>query len=96
MPKLPVVKADKLLKTLKKLGFVKYHQVGSHIQMKHPDGRRTTIPYHPKHEIRKGTLKAIIDDLDITVEELIKALKKEFNAQWYPIHLVLKIWPFFS
>lgn len=76
MPKLPVVKADKLLKTLQKLGFVKFHQVGSHIQLKHPDGRRTTIPYHPKQEIRKGTLKSIIDDLEISVEEFITALKK--------------------
>ncbi|MBI2595873.1 type II toxin-antitoxin system HicA family toxin [Candidatus Daviesbacteria bacterium] len=76
MPKLPVVKADKLLKTLQKLGFVKYHQVGSHIQLKHPDGRRTTIPYHPKQEIRKGTLKAILDDIDISIEKLIEILKK--------------------
>ncbi len=44
MPRLPAVKADKLLKTLLKLGFEKYHQVGSHIQLKHADGRRTTIP----------------------------------------------------
>lgn len=76
MPKLPVVKASKLLRTLKKLGFYKYHQVGSHVQLKHPDGRRVTIPYHPSQEIKRGTLKAIIDDLEITVDEFIKALKK--------------------
>lgn len=76
MPKLPVIKASKLLRTLKKLGFYKHHQVGSHIQLKHPDGRRTTISYHPTQEIRRGTLKAIIDDLDMTVEEFIKTLKK--------------------
>ena len=76
MPKLPVVKARTLLVTLKKLGFYKHHQVGSHVQLKHADGRRVTIPYHPSREIRKGTLKAIIDDLDITIEEFIKAIKK--------------------
>lgn len=76
MPKLPVIKASKLLRILKKLGFYKYHQVGSHIQLKHPDGRRTTLPYHPTQEIRRGTLKAIIDDLDMTVEEFIEAFKK--------------------
>lgn len=76
MPKLPVIKARQLLKTLQKLGFYKHHQVGSHVQLKHPDGRRTTIPYHPSQEIRRGTLRAIIDDLDMTVEEFIKALKK--------------------
>lgn len=76
MPKLPVVKAKELLRTLKKLGFFPYHQVGSHIQLKHVDGRRTTIPYHPSKEIRRGTLKAIIDDLDMSVEEFTKAIKK--------------------
>lgn len=76
MPKLPVVKASKLLRALKKLGFDEHHQVGSHIQLKHPDGRRTTIPYHPTQEIRRGTLKAIVSDLDMTVEEFTKALKK--------------------
>ena len=76
MPKLPVVKADKLLKTLLRLGFLKNHQVGSHIQLKHLNGKRTTIPYHPKQEIRKGTLKAILNDLDMTIGEFISALKK--------------------
>lgn len=76
MPTIPVVKASKLLKTLQKLGFSKHHQVGSHIQLKHSDGRRTTIPYHPSQEIRRGTLKSIIDDLDMTVEEFTEALKK--------------------
>ncbi|EKD84929.1 MAG: hypothetical protein ACD_38C00139G0021 [uncultured bacterium] len=75
MPKLPVVKARQLLKTLNKLGFLKYHQVGSHVQLKHADGRRTTIPYHPTQEIRRGTLKAIIDDLNMSIEEFSKALK---------------------
>lgn len=76
MPKLPIIKARELFNVLKKYGFYKYHQVGSHIQMKHQDGRRTTIPYHPSQEIRRGTLKAIIDDLDMTVEDFTKLLKK--------------------
>lgn len=76
MPKLPVIKASKLLRVLLKAGFIKHHQEGSHIQLRHPDGRRTTIPFHPSREIRRGTLKAIIDDLEISVEEFIKLLKR--------------------
>lgn len=76
MPKLPVVKGSKLLRTLFKAGFSKHHQVGSHIQLKHKDGRRTTIPYHPSKEIPRGTLKAIISDLDISVEEFVKLIRK--------------------
>ena len=75
MPKLPVIKAKDLLKTLTKMGFVKHHQAGSHIQMKHPDGRRTTVPYRPSKEIPRGTLKGIIDDLGIDVEDFIKIIK---------------------
>ncbi len=74
MPKLPVVKAKILLKVLLKLGFIKHHQVGSHVQLKHPDGRRTTIPYHPSREIRPGTLKAILEDIEISKEDFIKLL----------------------
>jgi predicted RNA binding protein YcfA (HicA-like mRNA interferase family) len=75
MPKLPVVKSNELLRVLKRLGFFEYHQVGSHIQLKHPDGRRTTIPFHKGKDIKKKTLKGILSDLDISVEEFIKILK---------------------
>lgn len=72
MPKLPVIRAKQLLKTLIKLGFYKHHQAGSHIQLKHADGRRTTIPYHPNQEVRKGTLKAILDDIELSIEDFLK------------------------
>lgn len=77
MPKLPVVKAKELIRVLKKLGFFKFHQVGSHAQFKHPNGRRVTVPIHPGKDLGKKTLKGIIDDLDLGVEEFIKILKKE-------------------
>lgn len=76
MPKLPVVKAKVLLKAFLKLGFSKHHQVGSHIQLKHPDGRRTTVPYHPSRELPRGTLRGILNDIDLTVDEFIAALKR--------------------
>jgi len=76
MPKIPVVKAEDLLKTLQKIGFVKHSQTGSHVQLKHVDGRRVTVPNHPNKEIKKGTLKGIIDDIEISVEEFSEALKK--------------------
>lgn len=75
MPKIPVIKAKDLLKTLQKMGFVKHHQSGSHIQLKHLDGRRVTVPYHPTQEIRRGTLKGIINDLEISLEKFTEALK---------------------
>jgi len=75
MPKLPIVTPQKLLKVLELLGFVRVGGSGSHKVMKHENGKRTTIPMHGK-DIPKGTLLAILRDLEITKEELIVLLKK--------------------
>jgi len=77
MSKLPIVKAKELIRILHRLGFFKFHHVGSHAQFKHSDGRRVTIPIHPSKDIGKKTLKGIIDDLDLSVKEFIKILKKK-------------------
>lgn len=77
MPKLPVVKIKELIRVLTILGFFEYHRVGSHAQFKHPDGRRTTIPIHFGKDIKKGMLRGILNDIDLTVEEFIFILKKK-------------------
>lgn len=74
MPKLPIVKTKELIRVLEKLGFFKFHQVGSHAQFKHEDGRRITVPIHYGRDVDKKMLKGIINDLDISVEEFIKFL----------------------
>ena len=48
--------------------------LGSHRVMKHADGRRTTVPMHGK-DIPKGTLLAILRDIEITKEDFVKLLK---------------------
>ncbi|MBU4298598.1 type II toxin-antitoxin system HicA family toxin [Patescibacteria group bacterium] len=72
MPKLPVLRSKELIQVLIKLGFYKHHQVGSHAQFKHSDGRRVTVPIHSGKDIGRKTLKGIIDDINITIEEFIK------------------------
>lgn len=74
MTQLPTLKPRKLIKIVKKLGFGKIRQVGSHIFFKHPDGRTTVIPYHTK-DIGRGLLRAIIDDLHLTQAEFLDCLK---------------------
>ena len=76
MPKFPIVKAKELIRILNKLGFFKYHQVGSHAQFKHFDGRRITIPIHSSKDISRKTLKGILLDIGISIEELVKLLRK--------------------
>ena len=69
MIKLPIIKAKKLIKILKKLGFVPIRQEGSHIFFKHPDGRTTVVPYHSSQDIGRGLLRAIIEDIKITPQQ---------------------------
>lgn len=77
MPRLPIIKAKELIQLLNRLGFLKFHQVGSHAQFKHLDGRKITVPVHQGKEIGRKTLKGIINDLDYTVEEFIKILRRK-------------------
>ena len=74
MTKLPSLKARKIIKILHYLGFEKIRQEGSHIFFKHKDGRVTVIPFHQGHDIGKGLLRAIIDDIRITPKEFQKLL----------------------
>lgn len=72
MPPLPILTADQLIKILERHGFERKRQDGSHIRMKHPDGRATTVPKHGKRDIRKGLLKSIMRDAGLDVEDLTK------------------------
>lgn len=74
MTKLPRnVKGKELLKALRKLGFTEVGKRGSHVRISHPDGRWTQVAVHPK-PIPQGTLRTIIRQADISVEELIKLI----------------------
>lgn len=77
MPKLPVVKTRELIRVLNRLGFFEYHRVGSHAQFKHLDGRRVTVPVHYGKDIKTGTLRGILNDMDLNAEEFIFVLKKK-------------------
>ena len=74
MPKLSRnIKAKDLVKILTKLGFSQKAQKGSHLKMVHSDGRWTTIPVHPK-PILAGTLKAILRQSQVSIEDILKNL----------------------
>ncbi len=68
MPKLPVVKPQEVLRALEKAGFVKIRSKGSHIQLKRGN-LLVTIPFH-KRDLKTETLKSILRQAKLTVEEL--------------------------
>jgi predicted RNA binding protein YcfA (HicA-like mRNA interferase family) len=64
-------KARDILKALTKIGFVARHTKGSHVLMKHVDGRTTTVPVHPSEEIDRSLFRKIASDIGMNPEELM-------------------------
>jgi len=65
--KLPAVKPRRVIKALERNGFYVHHISGSHYILK-KDNLRVTVPYHNK-DLKPGTLKSIIEQAGLTVEE---------------------------
>lgn len=73
---LPMLTARDVIQILEQLGF-EMRELGStsHRRYIHPDGRRTTIPFHSGQNIGRGLLRKIIRDMELTPKEF-KALLK--------------------
>jgi len=74
MDKLPSLSWKKLIKVLVKNGFYVHHQTGSHIVMKRDRPYcRIVVPRH--RLIKKGLLRAIIREVEISKREFLRLLK---------------------
>ena len=73
--KLPLLDAKELIKILNKMGFEVIRQRGSHIYLKHKDGRCTVVPLHAGRDIGRGLLKRILNEIDVQREEFLKFYK---------------------
>ncbi len=71
--KLPLLSGRQVLTALGRLGFVEIHRKGSHIKMKHADGRLIVFPFHD--EIDRFTLKGALRDAEIEIENFLKQVK---------------------
>lgn len=76
MPKLPVVNGREVIRALERAGFLLYRRVGSHVSLWNPDTRRgATVTDHGSKDLPPGTLRGIIRDAGLTVEEFRRLLK---------------------
>jgi predicted RNA binding protein YcfA (HicA-like mRNA interferase family) len=76
MTDLPSVNAARLIRALQRAGFFVHHTTGSHYVLKHP-GRpsvRIVVPYHGSADVKRGILRSILRQADISVDELIRLL----------------------
>ncbi len=68
-----VLSGRQVLATLQRLGFAELHRKGSHVKLKHPDGRLIVFPF--QDEVDRYTLKGTLRDVEITVEEFLKEVR---------------------
>lgn len=69
--KLPVLKPAEILARLNKLGFEEVRQKGSHKQLRHADGRGTTMPFHKGRDIAPALLRKILADIGVSAEDFL-------------------------
>ncbi len=73
MPSLPVISGRKTVRVFENLGWLVVRQRGSHIIMV-KEGEIVTLSIPDHKEIAKGTLRSLIRNAGITVEEFISEL----------------------
>jgi len=73
LPSLPVLSGQEVCGILAKFDFEKVRQRGSHIMMQRKlDGTTITVPVPNHKELRTGTLRSIIRQSGLTVEDFTK------------------------
>ena len=68
--KLPVLKVREFVSIIKRKGFSKINQSGSHATYRHPDGRWGTVSLHMGKDIPKGTLRSLIRQMGLSIDDL--------------------------
>lgn len=70
MSRPPSIRAREVVRVAEMIGFVFDRQRGSHAVYYRPsDKRRVVIPMHGSKDLKPGTLRGIIHDMGLTVEE---------------------------
>jgi predicted RNA binding protein YcfA (HicA-like mRNA interferase family) len=75
MPKLPSLSGERVVKALRRTGFVQLRQRGSHVSLEKRIGDKvwkTVVPMHS--ELAKGTLADILKQCGLTLAEFLELL----------------------
>ena len=71
MARLPRLSGADAIRAMGRLGFHQARQRGSHVVLRHQDGRGCVVPLH--RELKVGTLAGILRQAGVSVEEFIAA-----------------------
>lgn len=72
--RLPRVSGKDVVRALRRGGFALHHIEGSHHYLVSPTGRLVTVPVHGSRILKPKTLKSILEQAGLTVEELRELL----------------------
>jgi predicted RNA binding protein YcfA (HicA-like mRNA interferase family) len=72
-PSLPVVSGAEAVRSLAKVGFFWASQRGSHVKLRHDDGRVAIVPLH--RELARGTLRSVLRQAGISTDEFAALLE---------------------
>ena len=75
MTRFPALEGKEIVSVLEKSGFVVERQRGSHVFLKHPDGRATVVPIHAGETIGPGLFAKILRDVELHREDFLKDKK---------------------
>jgi predicted RNA binding protein YcfA (HicA-like mRNA interferase family) len=59
---------------LKKEGFARVRQRGSHVFYRHPDGRTTTVPHHKGRDLAVPLVRSILADIRLSPDAFLRLL----------------------
>ena len=77
MTRFPALEGKEIVAVLEKFGFVIERQRGSHLFLKHSDGRATVVPIHAGENIGPGLFAKILRDVELTREDFLKDKKRK-------------------
>ena len=71
-PALPQLSGAEVVRALGRAGFEQVSQRGSHVKVRHPDGRMAIVPLH--RELAPGTLRSILRQAGLSTDQLLELL----------------------
>lgn len=75
MAKIPSIRAREVVRVAVSIGFIFDRQRGSHaVYYRSSDNRRVVLPMHGTKDLKPGTLRGIVNDMGLTVDEFIALL----------------------
>lgn len=76
MPPVPILSGWEIVRVFRQFGWICDHQKGSHLVLeKVGNPKNLAVPNH--REVKIGTLRGLIRQADLTVQEFVDALKRK-------------------